>query len=131
MVIAYHFGEEFPVQLTAGVFGLLALPIIWLLFRALKEREFAPVLILLPYYAIVGTATLALMCVMGIVALVLCLCIWVINLLGDGTVMYVKVGNTWYQADFDTFYEGCRTGAWDDWSSRFNESMVNLWNRRS
>lgn len=129
MVIAYHFGEEFSVQLTAGVFGLLALPVVLLLFRAFKEREFAPVLILLPYYAIVGTATLVLMCVLGIVALILSLCIWVISLVHDDSWMYVKVGNTWYRADFETFVEGCRTGAWDDWSSRFNHSMSNLWKR--
>lgn len=121
-IVAYHFGERFPEWLTYSVLGLLALPVLFMAYRAVAERHFSPLLLLIPFYCIAGAATLAVYCIIGITIAVLLL-IWLIISLFGRDEMYVKVNGVWYWCDYDTWLEGMETGAWDDWSSQFHDWM--------
>ena len=122
-VVVYHFGGHFPEKVDCCVLGILLLPVLLMLYRAVAEKDFVPLLVLLPFYCIAGTATLAVYCVIG-VAMAVILFVWfVISLFGGKDIMFVKKDGIWYYCDFDTWLEGYNERAWDDWSSTFHNWM--------
>lgn len=101
-VVAYYFDYSPHRGISLGVATTLLLPVILMLYRAIKNLDFKPLLVLLPFYLIAGAATLAMYCLIGMAVLVLAVIYIAIMLCGDNKV-YGKKGNIWYVMDYDTW----------------------------
>lgn len=123
-IVAYHFGTELPAWAGRSVAAALLLPVVFMLYRAVRERDFLPLLLLLPFYVVAGAGLLAVYCVIGTVVALLALIWGIICLMGGDSEMFVKKDGVWYWCDYDTWQEGFDGGVWDDWSSTFHSWMV-------
>lgn len=103
-VVAYHFDVIFPMKVNIVALIILCLPILLMLYRLLRGGSPLAFLLMVPFYAIMATATLALYCLVGIAMAVLMFIQLVLMLMGDEMV-YMRKGSQWYYTDYDSFME--------------------------
>lgn len=96
-VVAYFFDGIFPEIWNIAVLCLPLLPVLLMTYRAVRNVDVLTWIVLVPFYLLVGAATLALYCLMGMVFAVLMFLFLVIQLCGDNIVYGKKMvyGTTW------------------------------------
>lgn len=103
-VVAYFFDGIFPEKWNIAVLCLPFLPVLLMTYRAVRNVDVLTWIVLVPFYLLVGAATLALYCLMGMVFAVLMFLFLVIQLCGDD-IVYGKKNGVWYYMDYDTWFE--------------------------
>lgn len=101
-VVGYYFDFKFPAEAHIVMLSLLALPVLFMLIRTIRNLDIISFLVAAPFYVLCTAGILSLYCLVGMAVAVIMI-ILIVTILTGGSKLYGKEGGKWYEMNYAYF----------------------------